>query len=689
MKKLRNLTLFAILVIVFQSCTSDTYNDFELIPFQEEENGDWGFMDLEGNIKIEPQFEKMPTLFQEGFAVIMTEDGYDYINKEGEKMGQKFQYATLFSDGAAYVIKESNAKCYINQNMESIFDLKDVEGTTIKISGFFSEGLAKFKNDEEKWGFINKNGKVVIKAEYDNAFAFAEGLALVEKYNKEKDKHLKGFIDKEGNEVIILSDKFVKMRSFNEDIAAYCDTVGWGFIDKKGNKVIEANENWKKITNFINGYASFYDGEEWGVIDKKGGKVISSKYDIPVLIFNGLALINEHDNYGFINLKGRKVIKCEFDDIAFPFLSKSAAVKDGKYYIFIGKNGKTLNFHEAINLNQSLISNLYSDEYSFRNINKTIGEADYFRKIKLDGKNSIIGKYPIYSEESVKNTSCYHFTRNSEGKLIGIEYLKKAKHSKGDPFYGCSKILIEYSKDSEKWKFLDKNNKLIKNNQNVYSVIFKLDEKGRRISKANYNKTENLTNDKNGIANYLWTLDNNGNILKESYLNKYGKVIDNYGVFFTQYNYDNYGNEIKESYYDNEENPTENDGGIAIKDKKYDKYGNLIETKFLDKDGQIKPLKNGIAIYRKKYDNRGNNIESAIYDENEQLIEDYQKIAIYHFKYDDMGNTTEIKLFNKDNELTEVGKGKVAIVQFEYDENGDLTKTTYLKANGEETNLTY
>lgn len=55
--------------------------------------------------------------------------------------------------------------------------------------------MIAFKNNN-KWGFVNEEGKIVIEPQYDNAKSFSYGLAAV--YSKGK----WGFIDK-NNEVVI------------------------------------------------------------------------------------------------------------------------------------------------------------------------------------------------------------------------------------------------------------------------------------------------------------------------------------------------------------------------------------------------------------------------------------------------------------------------------------------------------
>ena len=67
----------------------------------------------------------------------------------------------------------------------------------------FSEGLAAVKihdNDDEKWGYIDKTGKIVIQPQFSQAGTFSEGLATVLIENGTKKNYV--MIDKTGKIVI-------------------------------------------------------------------------------------------------------------------------------------------------------------------------------------------------------------------------------------------------------------------------------------------------------------------------------------------------------------------------------------------------------------------------------------------------------------------------------------------------------
>ncbi len=75
-----------------------------------------------------------------------------------------------------------------------------------------------------KWGFIDKDEKVVFQQQFDEATPFGDGLAGV----KVGDKW--GFIDKTGK--IIIEPQFEGVWRFHEGLAAVRIGEKWGFIDK-------------------------------------------------------------------------------------------------------------------------------------------------------------------------------------------------------------------------------------------------------------------------------------------------------------------------------------------------------------------------------------------------------------------------------------------------------------------------
>lgn len=327
-----------------------------LIPFVEEGDDEWGYVDTRGNVVIEPDFDRQPTQFHEGFALVQDRQGdYTFINRKGEEVSDEYEAATPFSQGLAFVVEEDEHPVAINTKFEVAFEMEDAT-----IVGAFSEGLAKFADEDGKWGFVDKKGNVVIEPEWDNVGSFKDGLAVVVEANEARGLARLGFIDKTGATVIDLDDDYDGMLSFNEGLAGFSEGDGWGFMDEKGEEVIRPDDDWDRVTSFVDGYSSFLEDGEWGLIDKKGERILKSKYENPLFFFNGLAMVEVDDEgYGFIDIHGDEVIEPDYDGVAMPFLGPCAIVKDGNDYEFIDKKGKSCSDLEMEQVDASLMPSIF------------------------------------------------------------------------------------------------------------------------------------------------------------------------------------------------------------------------------------------------------------------------------------------------------------------------------------------
>jgi hypothetical protein len=81
-----------------------------------------------------------------------------------------------------------------------------------------------------KWGYIDKTGKYVINAQFEDANRFSDGLAPVKLGGKY------GYIDKTGKYVISAQFDFAGL--FSDGIAPVELGGKWGFIDKTGKYLI-------------------------------------------------------------------------------------------------------------------------------------------------------------------------------------------------------------------------------------------------------------------------------------------------------------------------------------------------------------------------------------------------------------------------------------------------------------------
>ena len=336
-----------------------------LFPFQEKEDGDWGFIDYQGNEVISPEFNKRPSLAKNGMFLLKEQKKnktyyqfYKITDNKAKEIGDPWDNAHMFSDGLAAVAQENKYIQFINEEMKVVFTLDKIE-----TSGNFIDGMVRVQNEEGKWGFANKDGNIIIKAEYDEVSNFNDGKAVVQEIKGKEDKQTVhfGIINKEGDKLLNLKDKYSNVYFGNEGYYIVKEThdneVEYGFINESGEKVIKPKD-FQEVTFVLNGHFSYKEEGEWGLKNMEGEKVFSAKYEEALWVFNDLVWYKKdgEDEYGAMDLEGNEIIDQDYNEF-FPFICNTTFVKDGRDYIFIDKEG------EAINKNE--YRNIYSDESSF------------------------------------------------------------------------------------------------------------------------------------------------------------------------------------------------------------------------------------------------------------------------------------------------------------------------------------
>jgi outer membrane protein OmpA-like peptidoglycan-associated protein len=171
----------------------------------------------------------------------------------------------------------------------------------------FSEGMAAVKN-ENKWGFVNKYGEIIIDLKYQDAKIFSEGLAAVKLSGKW------GFIDAIGK--VVIPFRYKEVKDFKEGIAAVNLDGFWGGVNQKGEEVIPFDYDF--IHSFSEGLAVVVKGEyvqDAGQIYKEG------------------------ENHSFVNKSGKETIMM-FERKVLPFQEDLAPVKEGGKWGYIDRNKK-------------------------------------------------------------------------------------------------------------------------------------------------------------------------------------------------------------------------------------------------------------------------------------------------------------------------------------------------------------
>lgn len=205
-------------------------------------------------------------------SVINADDGKDYIYSDGVVLIKKYDFN----------LKKEVYTIYTpNKELGTFSDIKTVDNK-------FQNDFMKIKTQNDKYGFINKNGNVVTKKEYEEVSDYNKnGFAIVSNDN------LYGVINEKGKEVVQLK---------YDEIIFLNDTLF---------------KNIKKLTRkelFI-----FKEKDKYGIIDSDGKElikpiydsfdIITTKYPIIKGKYNGENVIINLETFKDLSIKSPKKIQ--------------------------------------------------------------------------------------------------------------------------------------------------------------------------------------------------------------------------------------------------------------------------------------------------------------------------------------------------------------------------------------------
>lgn len=124
---------------------------------------------------------------------------------------------------------------------------------------------------EKLWGYIDKNGEMVIEPKFHSAGNFHEGLAVV------RVDWARGYIDREGKYVV--EPKYQYAGPFRDGKAKVMLDDVWEYIDHDGNKVGDAEpENMADDSVAVEQPVPTLKGKKFGYADSEGKFVIKPRY---------------------------------------------------------------------------------------------------------------------------------------------------------------------------------------------------------------------------------------------------------------------------------------------------------------------------------------------------------------------------------------------------------------------------
>jgi hypothetical protein len=217
--------------------------------------GKWGYVDPSGKFVIPAQFD-CAELFSDGIALVEVNKRFGYIGADGKFVIQpKYFAAEAFKEGFAWVMTGKPLFPFGRNNEMSIalfakMTFIDKSGREMRRPFFveryrpFFEGLAAVRPGKqlggcgEKVGFMNTKGEWAIKPQFEDTGDFSEGLAAVTGDGRSNGMspcslNKWGYIDKNGT--LVIPFRYDHAGYFNDSHACVIEGEQWKLIDRSGD----------------------------------------------------------------------------------------------------------------------------------------------------------------------------------------------------------------------------------------------------------------------------------------------------------------------------------------------------------------------------------------------------------------------------------------------------------------------
>jgi hypothetical protein len=281
--------------------------------------GRQGFIDKTGAVVLRLPFEWYAGPFWQGLA-IARDNRYRFgvIDKTGK-----------FVVPPQFVSLKGDMDIYAKPTFPDGLELMSLNGTLADKQTNWRGSITG-----GTWVYINKRGQFIIQTQALFARQFSEELAAIDKgkWNPKTMQSIDrwGFIERTGK--LAIAPRFDDVGSFSEGLANArlpspdgVSRANYGYIDRKGKFTIPPQ--FEQATSFAEGLAAVELYGKYGYIDKSGKFIIPPQFEDAYAFFEGIARVSTSDGFGYINKQGQYIAKPQFGSGSQDFSEGFAVVE--------------------------------------------------------------------------------------------------------------------------------------------------------------------------------------------------------------------------------------------------------------------------------------------------------------------------------------------------------------------------
>lgn len=285
--------------------------------------------------------------FTEGMGKVIRNGKFGFVNNTGKlSIPCTYDSADSFNEGLA-LVKKNNTYFFIDKSGVNVFK------KTFVYAKSFQNGMAQVTNADDKIGYINKTGVLVVDYKYDKAFDFGNNLASVLSANQTNWQA----INTKGEVVFTFSNEIKQvLGTFKDGNVQVAIDKGKTFVNT--NNQIISTKSFANVEDFTNNRAIVSEVSKNnylnGLINKDGKLIVEAKYSyLEATIKPGIYYYSkvpttskEFDGFGLLDSIGNEITKPSYANFTWlndtTVLCKNIARYTPKKWQIVNLKGKEM-----------------------------------------------------------------------------------------------------------------------------------------------------------------------------------------------------------------------------------------------------------------------------------------------------------------------------------------------------------
>ena len=355
MKSTRHILGFLLLCFFFlMACgVKSKEHVFDLLPVKyKKEDKRISLIDFDGNLIADEAFSSSSEILpiNDVITEITIEGKTKYWTVENKivkpLIDREYAGGTPFYENVAVVRDEQGQLSLIDKKGEKLIpNLSKVKDYEVLRVGVMSDGLIRFKTDNEKWGYLNNKGEIVIKPIYTQCENFVNDMARVITDNNQLQ-----VINKKGEVVYKGETETFYLPVSNSNIAfgkkGADNKIFYGLSDLKGEKIIKNNKYTGISLVSANMIAVQNEEKEWGVINTKQEVIGDLRFKFenePIISKAGFVTAQIDKKAKLYNSKGELIKSFDEYENLIPIVGKRfMAIKPNDKFEILNEEGNEI-----------------------------------------------------------------------------------------------------------------------------------------------------------------------------------------------------------------------------------------------------------------------------------------------------------------------------------------------------------